>query len=69
MCNANLKYTDATQKCFTNLEAILSKVDKSGMPVRFTAWIYQYDILPKIMWSLNVIWSGIKNSWEYGVES
>lgn len=32
----------------------LTKVDKSGLPGRFKAWIYKYAILPRVLWSLLV---------------
>jgi len=29
-------------------------VDKSGLPGKFKAWIYQHGILPRILWPLLV---------------
>lgn len=40
---------DATQK---ELKSWLSAVDKSGLPGRFKAWIYQHGILPRLLWQL-----------------
>ena len=36
------------------LEAWLSAVDKSGLPGKFKAWIYQHGILPRMLWPLLV---------------
>lgn len=48
--HANLKDSDFTQICFTGLELMLNQLDKTGLPGRFKAWIYQYAVLPKILW-------------------
>ncbi|XP_073696141.1 uncharacterized protein [Garra rufa] len=37
-----------------DLEAWLAVVDKSGLPGKFKAWIYQHGILPRILWPLLV---------------
>lgn len=44
----------AIQKTSQELKDWLSRVDKSGLPGRFKAWIYQNSILPQILWSLLV---------------
>lgn len=36
------------------LEVWLGVVDKSGLPGKFKAWIYQHGILPRILWPLLV---------------
>lgn len=36
------------------LEVWLAAVDKSGLPGKFKALIYQHGILPQIIWSLLV---------------
>lgn len=36
------------------LEAWLTAVDKSGLPGKFKAWIYQHGVLPRILWPLLV---------------
>lgn len=36
------------------LEEWMGKVDKSGLPGRFKAWIYQHGTLPKLLWPLLV---------------
>ena len=30
----------------------LRKIDKSGLPGKFKAWLYQHAILPRILWPL-----------------
>ncbi|XP_029688563.1 uncharacterized protein [Takifugu rubripes] len=46
--------TAAIQKSMEELGGWLTKVDKSGLPGRFKAWIYQYSILPRVLWPLLV---------------
>lgn len=36
----------------SELEVWLAKVDKSGLPGCFKAWIYQHAVLPRILWPL-----------------
>nr|XP_055068382.1 uncharacterized protein LOC129450032 [Misgurnus anguillicaudatus] len=45
-----------TAICATNLEleVWLAVVDKSGLPGKFKAWIYQHGILPRILWPLMI---------------
>ena len=50
--NCTLKDTSATREASIDLEAWLNKVDKSGLPGRFKAWIYQHAVLPRILWPL-----------------
>lgn len=52
--NSNLKDTTAMQKFTQELGMWLSKVDRSGLPDRFKAWIYQHSILPRVLWPLMV---------------
>ncbi|KAK0143143.1 hypothetical protein N1851_018727 [Merluccius polli] len=42
------------KKSNKELGAWLTKVDKSGLPGRFKAWIYQHSILPQVLWPLLV---------------
>ena len=37
-----------------DLELWLTRVDKSGLPGCFKAWIYQHAVLPRILWPLFV---------------
>ncbi|KAL4008901.1 hypothetical protein ACER0C_002753 [Sarotherodon galilaeus] len=46
--------TGCTISANEELGAWLIKVDKSGLPGRFKAWIYQHSILPRILWPLLV---------------
>ncbi|XP_035990671.1 uncharacterized protein LOC118562404 [Fundulus heteroclitus] len=50
--DSTLKDSVAIQKASLELGAWLTKVDKSGLPGRFKAWIYQHSILPRILWPL-----------------
>ena len=49
----SLRDTIAIQETNDKLEKWLTKVDKSDLPGRFKAWIYQHAILPKILWPLS----------------
>lgn len=49
---SNLKDTAARQETSDNLNLWLSAVDKSGLPGKFKAWIYQHSILPRLLWPL-----------------
>ncbi|XP_038147774.1 uncharacterized protein LOC119787807 [Cyprinodon tularosa] len=48
----DLKDTAARQATSTNLNQWLLAVDKSGLPGKFKAWIYQHNILPRLLWPL-----------------
>ena len=37
-----------------DLEKWLTKIDKSGLPGRFKAWLFQHAVLPRILWLLLV---------------
>ena len=50
----SLRDTVAIQKTKDNLEKWLTQVDKSGLPGRFKAWVYQHAVLPKILWPLSI---------------
>ena len=52
--NSSLKDTAAKQKTIKDLEEWLTKIDKSGLPGRFKAWLFQHAILPRILWPLLV---------------
>ncbi|TWW77850.1 uncharacterized protein LOC130535078 [Takifugu flavidus] len=52
--DSSLKDTAAIQKSTEELGGWLTKVDKSGLPGRFKAWIYQHSILPRVLWPLLV---------------
>ena len=48
--NSSLKDTAAKQKTIKDLEEWLTKIDKSGLPGRFKAWLFQHAVLPRILW-------------------
>lgn len=50
--DSSLKDPVAIQKSTQQLGTWLTKVDKSGLPGRFKAWIYQHSILPRVLWPL-----------------
>ena len=52
--NSSLKETAAKQKTIKDLEEWLTKIDKSGLPGRFKAWLFQHAVLPRILWPLLV---------------
>ncbi|TWW57386.1 hypothetical protein D4764_07G0001050 [Takifugu flavidus] len=52
--DSSLKDTAAIQKSMEELGGWVTKVDKSGLLGRFKAWIYQYSILPRVLWPLLV---------------
>ena len=52
--NSSLKDTAAKQKTVKDLEEWLTKIDKSGLPGRFKAWLFQHAVLPRILWPLLV---------------
>ncbi|XP_053183947.1 LOW QUALITY PROTEIN: uncharacterized protein LOC128367182 [Scomber japonicus] len=52
--DCSLRDTASVQTTIKRLETWLSTVDKSGLPGRFKAWLYQHGILPRILWPLLV---------------
>lgn len=50
--SCSLKDTDSIKATISDLERWLRTVDKSGIPGKFKAWIYQHGILPRILWPL-----------------
>lgn len=50
--NSSLKDSSSVQSSCQELDSWLRAVDKSGLPGKFKAWIYQYGILPRILWPL-----------------
>lgn len=47
--NSSLRDAVSTQAINQELETWLAVVDKSGLPGKFKAWIYQHGILPRIL--------------------
>ncbi len=50
--NCRLNDKDSIKATGADLEGWLRTVDKSGLPGRFKAWVYQHGILPRILWPL-----------------
>ena len=50
--NCTLKDTSAIKEATEELNAWLGKIDKTALPGRFKAWIYQHAVLPRILWPL-----------------
>ncbi|KAJ3614940.1 hypothetical protein NHX12_018509 [Muraenolepis orangiensis] len=54
MFDCSLRDTTSIQSTCTELDGWLKSVDKSGLPGKFKAWVYQHGILPRILWPLLV---------------
>ncbi|XP_073731592.1 uncharacterized protein [Misgurnus anguillicaudatus] len=52
--DCSLKDTAAIQTTTNQLGSWLMAVDKSGLPGKYKAWIYQHGILPRLLWPLLV---------------
>ena len=52
--NIILRDTNDVRAAVGDLELWLARVDKSGLPSRFKAWLYQHVVLPRILWLLFV---------------
>ncbi|XP_062283087.1 uncharacterized protein LOC133987658 [Scomber scombrus] len=52
--DCSLRDTTSIQSTCTELDGWLKTVDKSGLPGKFKAWVYQHGILPRILWPLLV---------------
>lgn len=52
--NGTLRDTAALKATSRELGTWLVAVDKSGLPGKFKAWIYQHGILPRLIWPLLV---------------
>lgn len=52
--DCRLRGTVSVQGTIKKLEAWVFIIDKSGLPGRFKAWLYQHGILPRILWPLLV---------------
>ena len=47
--NCSLREAASTKATNQDMETWVAMVDKSGLPGKFKAWIYQHDILPRIL--------------------
>ncbi|XP_077372334.1 uncharacterized protein LOC144033646 [Festucalex cinctus] len=52
--DSTLKDTAALRATSEELGAWLTAVDKSGLPGKFKAWVYQHGILPRLLWPMLV---------------
>ncbi|XP_031136520.1 uncharacterized protein LOC116036966, partial [Sander lucioperca] len=52
--DCSLKDAASIRATNEQLESWLTTVDKSGLPGKFKAWLYQHGILPRILWPLLV---------------
>lgn len=52
--SGTLRDTAAVREVGSQLGTWLVEVDKSGLPGKFKAWIYQHGILPRLLWPLFV---------------
>ncbi|KAJ3600949.1 hypothetical protein NHX12_031922 [Muraenolepis orangiensis] len=52
--DCSLRDTTCIQSTCTELDGWLKSVDKSGLPGKFKAWVYQHGILPRILWPILV---------------
>ncbi|KAI2653774.1 hypothetical protein H4Q32_014114 [Labeo rohita] len=52
--NSTLKDTVTLEETGKELHTWIAAVDKSGLPGKFKAWIYQHGILPRLLWPLLV---------------
>ena len=52
--DCTLKDTTSIRSTCDQLDNWLKAVEKSGLPGKFKAWIYQHGILPRILWPLLV---------------
>ncbi len=48
--DSSLKDSAAIKQTKCNLATWLTAIDKSGLPGKFKAWIYQQGVLPRILW-------------------
>ncbi|KAJ3583724.1 hypothetical protein NHX12_015663 [Muraenolepis orangiensis] len=51
--DCSLRDTSIQSTC-TELDGWLKSLDRSGLPGKFKAWVYQHGILPRILWPLLV---------------
>ncbi|XP_028293696.1 matrilin-3-like [Gouania willdenowi] len=50
--NSSLKDAAALQQTKSDLTSWLTAIDKSGLPGKLKAWMYQHGVLPRILWPL-----------------
>ncbi|KAL7848811.1 hypothetical protein SRHO_G00204340 [Serrasalmus rhombeus] len=52
--DSSLKDSTSVQSTCADLDGWLKSVDKSGLPGKFKAWVYQHGVLHRILWPLLV---------------
>ena len=52
--DSSLSDKDSIKQTTRQFSECLSTIDKSGLPGKFKAWIYQHGLLPRILWPLLV---------------
>lgn len=52
MFDSSLRDTSSIQENCSELDSWLKAGDKSGLPAKFKAWVYQHGILPRILWTV-----------------
>ena len=53
--NSSTKDQAAIKRIGGYLDDWLRKIDKSGLPGKFKAWLYQHAVLPRILWPLMLL--------------
>ncbi|XP_076844394.1 uncharacterized protein LOC143489330 [Brachyhypopomus gauderio] len=52
--NSSMRDFEALQQTKAELTSWLTAIDKSGLPGKFKAWMYQHGVLPRLLWPLLV---------------
>ena len=50
--NSSLKDTSSVHQLRIELRKWLDAIDKTGLPGKYKAWIYQHGVLPRLLWPL-----------------
>ena len=50
--NSSLKDTSSVHQLRIELREWLDAIDKTGLPGKYKAWIYQHGVLPRLLWPL-----------------
>ena len=51
---SSLKDTPAINEACMELDSWMGKLDKSGLPGRFKAWLFHHAVLPRLLWPLQI---------------
>ena len=52
--NSSLKDSEAIKLTQSELRGWLNAIDKTGLPGKYKAWMYQHGVLPRLLWPLLV---------------